>query len=792
MKFKIGLMGLSAMILAAPPVIAQTALSKADYDRAVRFLPQNAEKQVLNGTVTPHWLPGGDLFWYRRQTAPDRAEFVIVDPAAGGSRTPAFDHEAIAAGLAKGLAKPVAADQLPFKVFRYGDGGAIEAVVDGKLWSCAGVPVACTSSAAPPPMQTEIASPDGKWLAFVKDNNLWVKPVAGGEGFALTSDGIEDYGWGTPPGVNYIATAMKQAGAGYPPALLWSPDSSRLLIHRVDDRKTGEMGLVQAVPPDGSVRPRVHRWRMPMPGDANLPMTETWIFDVASRKAVKVDVAPAPFGISSPIEGGEIWWTSDGKAIGMLTRNRYLKKMDLYRVDPASGGAKLLVSEEGKTFVEAGGLGFKPMARMLGNGEVLWFSERDGQGRLYLYGANGKVKKVLGTGPGQITRLIHLDEAKGQAIVRANGRDKGDDPYVSNLYRIDLRTGAMTRLTPEDGEHLAGRMDGLALGAGDPFAPPGTTDSVSPSGRYFVDSVSTVDTPPVTYLRRADGKLVTLLEKADIRPLKAGGFTAPEAFTATAADGTTRLYGVMLKPSNFDPANRYPIIDQIYPGPQARRTPNDFMGAIFDHSFAQAMAELGFIVVLVDGRGTPGRTKAFLDASYGKLANGGFLEDHVAAIKELARSRPWMDVDRVGIYGISGGGNAAARAMFAFPDFFKVGVAHAGNHDQRGYTYMWGESYNGPIVGDNYAATSNAAIAKNLTGKLLLMHGDMDSNVSPALTLQVADALIKANKDFDLMIIPNLGHAWGNYATRMTWDYMVRNLMGAEPPKEYAFPAEEK
>jgi dipeptidyl aminopeptidase/acylaminoacyl peptidase len=286
--------------------------------------------------------------------------------------------------------------------------------------------------------------------------------------------------------------------------------------------------------------------------------------------------------------------------------------------------------------------------------------------------------------------------------------------------------------------------------------------------------------------------LVATLEKADIAPLKAGGFIPPERFTAMAADGTTRIYGVILKPSNFDPAKRYPVIDQIYPGPQTRRTPTAFMDAIFDHSFSQAMAELGFIVVLVDGRGTPGRSKAFLDASYGKLANGGFIEDHVAAIQEIGRSRPWMDVDRVGIYGISGGGNATARAMFAFPDFFKVGVAQSGNHDQRGYTMMWGESYNGEDDGQNYLATSNAAIAKNLKGKLLLMHGDMDSNVSPALTLQVVDALIKANKDFDMKIIPNLGHAWGDYATRMTWDYMVRNLMGAEPPKEYAFPAERK
>lgn len=796
LKFDIRLISALLAATAAMPVQAETAspvLTKADYDRAARFLAENAERQVLNATVTPHWIQGGDRFWYRRQTAPDRAVFVIVDPVKGGARTPAFDHAAIAAGLAKALGRSVDADRLPFKSFRYGDKNAIEAVIDGKLWNCSGAPVACTSAAPPPPTQTEIASPDGKWLAFIKDENIWIRPATGGEGFALTNDGEADHGWGTQPGVNYMATGMRQAGVAYPPDILWSPNSSHIVTQRTDDRKTRQMGLLQSAPSDGSVRPKLHSWRMPQPGDPDIPVSEAWIFDIATRKGVRIDVPPIPFGIVSPIEGKEIWWAKDGRSISLLTRNRYVKTMTLYRVDPATGSARTLVSEDARTFIEAAGTAMRPMVETLQNGEVLWYSERDGHGRLYLYDTGGQVKRVLGTGPGQITRIVHFDEGRNQAIVRANGREKGDDPYLSNLYRLDLKTAVMVRLTPEDGEHSAGSMDGLAMDIGsDPMVAPGTTASFSPSGQYFVDTHSTVETLPVTVLRRSDGQLVTALERADASVLQAGGFVPPQRFTAKAADGQTTLYGVILRPSNFDPSKRYPVIDQIYPGPQARRTPNAFMEAVFDHSFSQSMAELGFIVILVDGRGTPGRDKAFLDLSYGKLANGGFLEDHVAAIKELGRSRPWMDVDRVGIYGISGGGNATARAMFMYPDFYKVGVAQAGNHDQRGYVYMWGEIYNGPDDGQNYVATSNAAIAKNLKGKLLLMHGDMDANVSPALTMQVADALIKANKDFDMKIIPNLGHDWGDYATRATWDYMVTNLMGATPPREYTMPAAEK
>jgi dipeptidyl-peptidase-4 len=773
-------------IAAATAVHAEPVqLTTADYDRAARFLRQNTDTSVLNGSVTPHWLPEGDRFWYRRSVAPGRTEFVVIDAAGGGRRAPAFDHAAVASALSTAMGKPMEADRLPFKSFRYGDKGAVEAVAGGKLWTCGGAPVVCTSVDAPKPLMDAVASPDGKWLAYVKDDNLWVRPVSGGEGFALTRDGAPGWGYATPAGSNYMATQMRIAGLPYPPAVAWSPDSTRILTQRVDDRKVGSIGLVQSVPADGSVRPKVYSWRVPFPGEAEVATAEPWVFDVTTRKGVKVDVAPIQYGLVSPTEMKEAWWAADGKSVNLVTHSRYVKTMKLYRVDPATGGARELVSEDSKTFIEAAGIGVRPNVELLQNGDVLWFSERDGDGRLYLYGPDGRVKRVLGTGPGQVSNIVRVDEANGQVWVRANGREPGPDPYASALYRIDMKTGASVRLTPEGGEHSVGTMDRLFMEQADPMIPSGTTKSVSPSGRYFVDSFSTPATAPVTVLRRADGKLVATLEHADLSPLKAAGFTPPEPFTAMAADGKTTLYGVILRPANFDPSKRYPVVDQIYPGPQVRRVTSGFMETLFEPAFAQGTAELGFVVVLIDGRGTPGRGKAFLDQSYGKLANGGFLEDHVAAIKEIGKSRPWMDLDKVGIYGYSGGGYATARAMFMYPDFYKVGVAHAGAHDERAYVNAWGETYNGPIEGDNYSSLSNAAIAKNLKGKLLLMHGETDANVSPALTMQVADALIKANKDFDLLIIPNLGHTFGPYGTRRTWDYLVTNLMGATPPKEY-------
>ena len=379
-----------------------------------------------------------------------------------------------------------------------------------------------------------------------------------------------------------------------------------------------------------------------------------------------------------------------------------------------------------------------------------------------------------------------VDAERGWVYFTAGGREEGRDPYFRHLYRCTLDGADLTLLTPEDADH---------------------TVTFSPSGAYFVDTYSRVDLPPVSVLRRADGTLIDTLEEADISALTEMGWRAPERFTVKARDGVTDLYGCIFRPTNFDPSRTYPVLDSIYPGPQTIHTPKAFGGGdTGGRNFwqDQALAELGFIVVTIDGMGTPYRSKAFVDVAYGAhFGEAGGLEDHIVGLRQLAARDPSLDLSRVGIYGHSGGGFASAHALLSFPDFYKVAVSSAGNHNQMGYLAGWGERYIGMPEGDNYAGQVNATLAGNLRGKLLLVHGEMDDNVHPSLTMQLADALIAANKDFDLLIIPFTNHAffdlrWGleaadrfvslshPYFVRKRWDYFVTHLLGATPPPGYA------
>ncbi|PYO08747.1 MAG: S9 family peptidase, partial [Gemmatimonadetes bacterium] len=401
--------------------------------------------------------------------------------------------------------------------------------------------------------------------------------------------------------------------------------------------------------------------------------------------------------------------------------------------------------------------------------EVIWFSERDDWGQLYLYDlTTGQLKSKITSGEGNVAQLRRVDETSRTIWFVGNGKERGRDPYFRQFYKIRIDGTGLTLLTPEDADHE------IAL---------------APSGQYFVDTYSKPDTPPVTVLRDLDGKTIVTLETADVSRLRATGWKPPMSITVKARDGKTDLYGLLYLPTNLDRGKKYPIVNHIYPGPQT--------GSVGGRGFspargdAQALAELGFVVVEIDGMGTPWRSKSFHDAYYGKMGDNT-LPDQVAGMKELAQHYPWIDINRAGIYGHSGGGFAAADAMFRYPDFFKVGISEAGNHDQREYEDDWGERYQGllartPDASDSYAPEANQLLAKNLKGKLLLAHGTMDDNVPPYNTLLVVNELIKANKDFDLILLPNRTHGFGNeaYMVRRRWDYFVKYLLGAEPPREY-------
>ena len=406
--------------------------------------------------------------------------------------------------------------------------------------------------------------------------------------------------------------------------------------------------------------------------------------------------------------------------------------------------------------------------------QVIWYSQRDDWGHLYLYDLKtGNLKRHLTEGNWNVLQVLRLDEEGRSIVFTGAGREEGD-PYFQYLYSIDMDgSGDVKLLTPENSNHSV---------------------TLSPSGQYFIDSYSTPVVPPVIKLRDREGRELLMLEKADISLLIEAGWQPPVPFSVKARDGVTDIYGLLFKPTDFDPAQKYPIINSIYPGPQT--------GSVGSRSFSasrgdrQALAELGFIVVSIDAMGTPMRSKSFHAAYYGNMGDNG-LPDQITGMKQLAERYPWIDIDRVGIYGHSGGGFASTDAILRYPDFFKVAVSGAGNHDNRNYEDDWGEKWQGLLVTNPDGSTSydnqaNQLLAKNLKGKLLLAHGTMDSNVPMYNTLLVVNELIAANKDFDLILFPNRSHGFSGegYMTRRRWDYFVRHLMGAEPPKEFTFKRE--
>ena len=771
------------------PLAAQQQLTREDYARAERYLIWNIGKLVFKIQVAPQFVGTSDRFWYRNDTR-DGKEFVLIDPALN-MRRPAFDQVRLAAALSSASGKACEPNALPFDKFEFiQDGKAIRFDIEKTRWTCDLSSYACAKAEAPKgDPEGERLSPDGRWAAFVKEHDLYLRPAAGGAEIRLTTDGEPYYDYGTEAEESTRAVTERLSGKKLPPLLLWSPDSRKIFTYRLDQRKVDSLYLIQSVPPQGR-RPLLHAYRYALVGDKDLPLAELAVFDVDTRAKVAFKCDPYLFINDSPVTTKRAWWGEDSRSLYFIEDDRAGKASRLRVADARTGETRTLIEEKGATYVELNLLlGSAPNVRILGKGaEIIWFSERDGWGHLYLYdGRTGALKNQITRGPWVVRDILQVDETSRRVYFTAGGREQGRDPYYQHLYRIKLDGSAMELLTPEDADHSVACFEGEPGGGDRP-------SKLSPSGRFFVDTYSRIDLAPASVLRDADGRLVRELEKADIEPLLATGWKWPERFTVKARDGTTDLYGVIYKPSGFDPAKKYPVIDGIYPGPQAIRTPKSFGADISSvSSFCNdiTLAELGFVVINIDGQGTPFRSKAFHDFSYGKMEDAGGLEDHVAGIRQLAAGRAYMDLSRVGIYGHSGGGFASTHAILAYPEFYKVAVASAGNHDQRGYLAAWGEQYQGLLDGDNYKNQANAGLAANLKGKLLLVHGDMDDNVPPALTIQVVDALIKANKDFDLLILPNRNHSLGldPYFTRRKWDYFVRNLLGAEPPQDYEIKA---
>lgn len=737
-------------------------LTAADYDRAVRMLAPAVNPLVVGGTAPGvSWLPDGRFHY--RSVRPAGTEYVLVDPRAK-SRRPLFDHAKLAAALGSASGTTLTATTLALTgVTLSDDARSVTVGVNGRRFTCDVAGTACTPAAgqAAPPAPVGrggggAMSPDGRRLAFIRDWNLWVRDVATGAETQLTTDGVKDFGYATD---NAGWTHSDRA------VVAWSPDSRRIATQQQDERNVGEMYLVQTKVGHPSLR----AWKYPLPGDSVVAMIHRVVIDVDTRTVTRLKMAPdfhrAMLG--DDISMSDYAFSPDGSQLVLASTSRDHKQAILRIADTKTGDVRQVLEESVPTQFESI-TGFRVL---WDSNELLWNSQRDDWSQVYLYDlATGRLKNKVTTGEGPVNAIVRVDPKTRTLWYSAQGREAGQDPYLRHVYRIGLDGRTAVSLTPDEGDH---------------------TVQLSPDGKWIVDTYSDADTPPVTVLRDATGKVVLPLETADITKLLASGWKPPILFSVKAADGTTDIYGQLYRPTNFDSTRKYPIINNAYPGPQGGSVGGRGFSAA--HGDKQALAELGFIVVSIDGRGSgPGRSKRFHDAYYGAMGRDNTLPDQVAGMQNLAKRYPWIDIDKAAMWGHSGGGFITADAMFRYPDFFKVGISESGNHDQRNYEDDWGERYQGLLTRtngtDSYAVEANQLLARNLKGKLLLAHGTMDDNVPPDNTLLVVDALIKANKDFDLLMIPNAAHGYGAasaYMMRRRWDYFVRWLLDAEPPAEY-------
>lgn len=755
-----------------------------DYQRAERFLEWNRRKLVFNNELQHHWIAGSERLWYKREHEAGY-EFVVAD-AAKGLKAAAFDHQKMAVALGQALNRELDPSQLPIEALLFDATGALPTVVsDGRKWSCDLQQLLCRGEPYPVADPAESVSPDGRYGLSVRDYDLWLKDLKTGEERALTTDGDKDraYAIMSESSTSYVST--QRAGVTLPPSGVFSPDGEKYLSYVLDQSGVKPLYLVQDVPEDGSLRPILHEYRYPFPGDQE-PLAELVIFDLKTGRKIMVDHVGIPATYVGPIALGRVHWAPNGEKAFLIHSSDSSRTLSLIEIDATTGKTRVLVSEDSDIYyLPSNTLLDPPIPRLLANGDFIWVSERNGYFHMYLHdGKTGKLKNAITSGDWMVRELVLVDETAGKVYFTALGTDKNSDPYYRVPHRVNLDGTGLERLTPEDADHeIRPLMFANNLGLYQSSGRDGA--GFSSSGAYFVDSYAKPDQPTVTVIRDNGGRQVMELETAMLAGEIAQHYIPIEPFKAMAADGKTAIYGTIYKPSDFDPKASYPVIESIYPGPQMTRVSTRFMGDWFGD--AQAMAELGFIVVLVDGRGTPLRPREFRAWSYGKMGTAGMLEDHVAAIRQIAGTRPYMDIARVGVLGTSAGGFAAVHALFDYPDFYKVGVSSSGNHDPRINISMWAETYHGPYDADSYATIPSYLNVADFTGKLLLAHGGMDDNVHPANTMRLADQLIRYNKNFDMLIMPNGNHGISQdpYFIKRQWDYFIVNLMGATPAADF-------
>lgn len=749
----------AAVTLVSSGLVQANQVTTNDYQRAEQQLSATTSKLVTGTVDYPSWSSNNQLV-YRSHT--DKGNRFYVVDAKSEQKKLAFDHQKLAEALARITDSDVNQDKLPFASFRFSDTQAISLSIKGKPYRCTLTNYLCQIDKSAK-HRNEMLSPDGKRAVFIRDYNLWMRDVASNEESQLTTDGVKNFGYATN-NAGWIRSDK--------PVVTWSPDSKKLTTFRHDSRNVGDMGVISTA----IGHPKIDVWKYPLPGDEHIFKIHRVVIDVDHAKVIPLAMAPDDHRstITDHVAGRDgslldIDWSADSQTFAFVSSSRDHKQATLRIANAVTGKVDTVFTESIDSFFESGvdGISWQYLDE---TNEIIWFSQRSNWGHLYLIDATtGKVKNQITQGDWTVISLLNVDHKTGKLIFTGSGRE-GGDPYFHYLYSINKDGSGLTLLTPEQQHHRI---------------------TLSDDGKYFLDRASTYNQAEITYLRHTENGKGFIVDKMDTSQLLATGWQAPTPFVVKDRNGEQDIYGLMYKPSNFDKNQHYPVVNYLYPGPQVGSIRGrHFRSARGDN---QALAELGFIVIEIDALGTPGRSKSFQDAYYGDMGDSG-IPDQVAAIQQLAAKFSWIDDSRVGIWGHSGGGFASTRALLLYPDFYSVAVSEAGNHDNRLYEDDWGEKYHGLETKNedgtsNYDSQANQLIAKNLKGKLLLVHGTTDTNVHPNNTLAVVDALIDANKDFDMIMLPNRGHGFARepFMIRKRWDYFVAHLLGQTPPKEYVF-----
>lgn len=756
-----------ALLLAFSATFAQDSVTVRDYERAQKFLGFNTFPLADNLSINPVWL-SGTQFWYMEKQG-NSVRYYVVD-GKRKTKKPAFNHGRLAAAMSEAEGREISIDDLIITNVNFSpDLKQMTFSTQDRAWEYnisanRLVSVERVPSSLPLRQRADrTISPDGSKQAFIKDYNLWIRDLETKKEYPLTTDGVEHYGYATD-------NAGWRRSAD--PVLLWSGDSKMIATFKQDERNVGEMYLVTT----NVGHPTLERWKYPLVGDSIVAMIERVIIHVDEQqpKVVRLNI-PADYHratLGDDIKAGGVLadaqWSDDNKTLAFVSSSRDHKNAKFRIADAATGKVSEVFEETVTTQFESGqsSISWRYLSQ---SNEIIWYSQRDNFGHLYLYDAKtGSVKNQITKGEYVVASVLKVDEKSRKVYYMAAGLDR-KNLYFQHFCVSNLDGSGFKDLTPEQGHH---------------------TVNFSPTGEIFVNTYSQPDIPPIFNLRNIKGERILDITTANLSRLIATGWKPAIPFSVKAADGKTDIYGLMFTPSQMDRSKKYPLVNYIYPGPQSGSVGS--WGFIPSRSDHQALAELGFIVVAIEGTSNPMRSKSFHDMSYGNMAENT-LPDQVTGIRQLAQRHSFIDTTRIGIWGHSGGGFATADAMFTYPDFFKVGVAQAGNHDNRNYEDDWGERYIGllkrnPDGSSNYTDQANQMHAHKLKGKLMLVHGMMDDNVPPYNTFLVVKALQDANKDFDLMLFPDSRHGFGpynNYMTRIRWDYFVRHLKGALHPKEF-------